>query len=316
MALPFPSPLGYSFSYLLRYETGFVAVDLGWDTDEGWELFCAALTRAGGSLDELAGVVVTHAHPDHYGLAERVHRHTGAWIGMHPAEQVQIARTEKARRRRVIDIESWLRRCDVPRGRQDEMLSDREQLMGDLPSAWPDVPLLDGAAVPGTGGHLKAIHTPGHTPGHLVFHDGERNMLFTGDHVLPRVTPNVSWRPNSAPDPLEDYRRSVARLTPYGDALALPGHEWSFDRLGSRLEELDAHHEERLDEIETLVGLGHRTVWSVARAASWARPFDSLAPRAVRSALGETHAHLTRLSNVGRLVLEEGEPPVWRAAAA
>ena len=68
IALPFPSPMGYSFSYLQRIDDGFLAVDLGWDTDAGWELFEAGVRRAGGSVEDVVGVVVTHAHPDHYGL--------------------------------------------------------------------------------------------------------------------------------------------------------------------------------------------------------------------------------------------------------
>jgi glyoxylase-like metal-dependent hydrolase (beta-lactamase superfamily II) len=105
-----------------------------------------------------------------------------------------------------------------------DLLDDREQLMAEMSSEWPDLALVDGAPVPGTQGLLVVVHTPGHTPGHLVFHERER-VLFTGDHILPRVTPNVSRRPTSDPGPLDAYRRSVSKLKPYGDALALPGHE-------------------------------------------------------------------------------------------
>lgn len=317
VALPFPSPLGYSFAYLLRVNDGFLAVDLGWDTDEGWDLFQAGLARAGGSLDELVGVVVTHAHPDHYGLATRVRRETGAWIALHPAEHPQITRSTAERHGRVEDLETWLGRSGVPHADRERLMADRQQLLTEFPETWPDHELLDGQKVPDTGGTLTALHTPGHTPGHLVFIDSERNVLFTGDHLLPRVTANVSRRPTSGDDPLLDYRNSLERIRVHGDALALPGHEWSFDRLDRRIRQAEDHHEERLAEIGQAVDAGNETVWEVARSVSWARPFDSLNPRASRAALGETYAHLVRLERSSHIAQrDDGPVPRWCAAAS
>ncbi|WP_435111681.1 MBL fold metallo-hydrolase [Nocardiopsis synnemataformans] len=297
----------------MRCDGGFVAIDLGWDGDEGWNLFTAGLARAGGGLDDLLGVVVTHAHPDHYGLAGRVREHTGAWIALHPAELPQTARTEAQRVERLTEIEDWVRRMGVPASRTDDLLSDRAQLMRDMPSQAPDRELRDGEAIPGTGGDLVAIHTPGHTPGHTVFHDRSRNVLFTGDHLLPRVSANISRRPTSREDPLGDYQRSLARLEPHGGVLAAPGHEWSFDRFDERLAVVTVHHQERLEEVLAAVLGGCGTVWEVANVVSWSRPFATLNPRGARSALGETLAHLVRLQREGRIRQSDGVPLRWRS---
>ncbi|AHK34556.1 beta-lactamase [Rhodococcus opacus PD630] len=311
IAMPFPSPLRHSFAYLLQSDRGYVAVDLGWDSDEGWTAFTDGLERAGGTLDDLTGVVVTHGHPDHYGLAARVHRSTGAWIALHPAEYPQIARTTADRRRRLAEITSWLDRVGVPPNRSADLLADRDQLMLDMSSQWPDRELVDGATVPDTDGQLLAVHTPGHTPGHMVFHDRGRNILFTGDHLLPRVSANISQRPTSGEDPLGDYRASLTRLGPFGDAMAAPGHEWTFTGVDRRVRDVEVHHLARLDEIWNAVADGHRTAWDVANAVKWARPFDSLNPRGARAALGETMSHLVRLEREARMERQEGSPLIW-----
>ncbi|WP_284748287.1 MBL fold metallo-hydrolase [Amycolatopsis sp. RTGN1] len=307
-AIPFPSPLAYSYSYALRYADGLVVVDLGWDSDEAWDAFLAGLARAGARLDEVIGVVVTHAHPDHYGLAPRIREHTSAWIGAHPGERAQIRVDAAERRARLDEISAWLRDCGVPEARQAELDGELGALDAVLPTVEPDVELEDGKPVPGTGGALVPVHTPGHTAGHLCFHDRDRNLLLTGDHVLPKVTPNVARRPGSDPDPLRDFLASLTRLRDIPDsAVVLPGHEWPFDRLSRRLDVLREHHGERLVEIEKAVAGGCDTVWKVAEAVSWAREFSAFTPRSLRSALAETSAHLVRLAEEGRIRWPHGQ---------
>ncbi|MCK9903930.1 MBL fold metallo-hydrolase [Frankia sp. Cpl3] len=314
-AVPYPSPLAYSYSYAVRVAEGIVVVDLGWDSDEAWNAFLSGLARAGHSLDEVIGAVATHAHPDHYGFARRIREHTSAWIAVHPAERTQICVGAAERQARVVEIADWMRASGVPAARLADLEAELIELEAVLPGIEPDVELLDGAEVPGTGGALVAIHTPGHTAGHLCFHDRERGLVFTGDHVLPKVTPNVGLRPGSDADPLEDFLESLRLLRNLpADLLALPGHEWSFDRLSDRLAVLEVHHEARLREIEQVVREGRETVWEVARAVRWARPFDSFTPRSLRSALAETYSHLARLSEEKRLIRRTGRPERWTVA--
>ncbi|SEP48579.1 MBL fold metallo-hydrolase [Amycolatopsis saalfeldensis] len=268
-AIPFPSPLAYSYSYALRYPEGLVVVDLGWDSDEAWQAFLGGLSRAGAGLDEVIGAV--------------------------------------ERRARIAEISAWLRDCGVPGPLLAELDSELGALDAVLPAVVPDVELEDGEPVPGTGGALVAVHTPGHTAGHLCFHERERNLVLTGDHVLPKVTPSVARRPGSDPDPLRDFLSSLTRLGGVADsAVVLPGHEWPFDRLSRRLDVLREHHRERLEEIEHAVERGCDTVWKVAEAVSWAREFSAFTPRSLRSALAETSAHLVRLAGDGRIRRIEG----------
>lgn len=311
-ALPFPSPLGFAFSYLVRVADGAIAVDIGWDSPKSWDAFLSGLSAAGVGLTDLVGVVVTHVHPDHYGLAKHIRQRTSAWIAMHPAERPKIAESDADRVRAVGDMVAWLQLAGAPDSEVDAFRAEERDFMFRISMVQPDLELVGGQPVPNTDRTLVAVHTPGHTPGHLCFHDRSRDLIFTGDHVLPRITPNVSKRPGSDPDPLAMFRSSITKLRPYGDARALPGHEWAFDGLRDRLDTLLTHHDERLAEIEDVVRVGASTVWEVATNVRWSRPFAGLDARARRSAIGETYSHLWRLTVSGRLHEIPGVPSRWR----
>jgi glyoxylase-like metal-dependent hydrolase (beta-lactamase superfamily II) len=316
-SLPFPSPLQFSFSYLVETAGGLIVVDLGWNTDESWQRFLSGLARAGKTLDDISGVVVTHVHPDHYGLAARIRDTTAAWIALHPGERPQLAADDAAVQQRIQDMVRWLRRCGSPGSEVDCLRGEAAGMAATFSRVRPDLDLVDQAPVRGSGGALVPLHTPGHTPGHMSFHDRERDLVFTGDHVLPRVTPNVSKRPTSDEDPLTDFTRSLRRLNMLdaeGRLFALPGHEWGFGGLGRRAEEIEDHHSDRLGEMEAAVRQGCSTVWEVATAVRWSRPFDDLSPRARRSAIGETYSHLYQLHLSGTLLLTHGVPERWAAA--
>lgn len=316
-ALPFPTPLRFSFSYLVETTGGLIVVDLGWDTDDSWQRFQDGVSRAGWTTADIAGVVITHAHPDHYGLAARVRQSSSAWIGMHPAERPALTLTEAEGTQRVGAMAQWLQRCGAPKDEVELLHAESAELIAHFPGVAPDVDLDDRTALPGTGGSLVPVHTAGHTPGHLCFHDRDRGVVFTGDHLLPRITPNISKRPTSDPDPLADFAQSLrtiedldagARLT------ALPGHEWGFEQVGDRAREIDGHHVARLAEMQAAVERGRATVWEVAEAVEWARPFSSLSARARRSAIGETHSHLQRLYATGRIAWDDGATEFWTPA--
>lgn len=90
--VPIPNnPLRYVLVYALELRgSGVALVDAGWNTDEAWTSLKDGLATAGGSMADVQAVMVTHIHPDHYGLAGRVREASGAWIGLHPADAVML----------------------------------------------------------------------------------------------------------------------------------------------------------------------------------------------------------------------------------
>ncbi len=86
--VPMPhSPLRYVSVYAMTHETGVTLIDAGWDSDDSWQALLDGLTLIGTSITDVQGVLVTHKHFDHIGLARRVRDSSGAWVGLHPADQ-------------------------------------------------------------------------------------------------------------------------------------------------------------------------------------------------------------------------------------
>ena len=90
--VPIPdNPLRYVLVYAFELDGGGVAmVDAGWNTEDAWAALSDGLAAAGGSVSDVRAVLVTHIHPDHYGLAGRVREASGAWIGLHPADAAML----------------------------------------------------------------------------------------------------------------------------------------------------------------------------------------------------------------------------------
>ena len=83
--VPIPdNPLRYVLVYAFELDNGVAIVDAGWNTDDAWAALNDGLAEAGGTIADVRAVLVTHIHPDHYGLAGRVREESGAWIGLHP----------------------------------------------------------------------------------------------------------------------------------------------------------------------------------------------------------------------------------------
>jgi glyoxylase-like metal-dependent hydrolase (beta-lactamase superfamily II) len=165
----------------------------------------------------------------------------------------------------------------------------------------PDI-LLDGDETIASGTFkLKVIWTPGHSPGHICLYDPEHKILFSGDHVLPSITPNVSLPPNTVGNPLGDYLKSLLSVKNLAVELVLPGHEDTFRNLSKRVDEIILHHEKRSAEILEAMKHQEMTAFQVANMVTWMPEqggvkHDDLAPIAKLAAVGETLAHLKDMS--------------------
>ncbi len=320
--VPIPdNPLRYVLVYALELGVGGVAlVDAGWDTDEAFDALGRGLEDTGGSLSDVAAVLVTHIHPDHYGLAGRVREVSGAWIGLHPDDAVMLEARYGDTDRLVADMTHLLADSGVPDDKLPDLAFASMVVKSMVTMAPPDVLFEDGAPVSLPGWDLTTVWTPGHSPGHVCFYSEERRLLLSGDHVLPRITPNISVHTQQLPDPLGDYLASLAKVRSLDAEEVLPAHEYRFAGLADRVDDIVAHHHARLDEINSVVTAQPGvTAWEITERLSWSRPFDELASFMQRQANGETLAHCVLLAASGRLRRvegAEGEPTRFYPAGA
>ena len=294
---PFPnSPLRYVLAYLVETRHGPVLIDTGWPSSQSWDGLVAGVQETGHEISEVTAVLVTHFHADHFGLAHRVREASGAWIGMHEEDARTVSRF-----RSLADFATADRAWQVRRGVADHEIESM------LPSPLaesqgrrraPDVLIEDGSRPLGDSGQLRAIWTPGHTPGHLCFVEERYNLLLTGDHVLPRISPNISPSPTSTEDTLGIFLRSLSELASIDTEVdeVLPAHEYRFSGLAARVGQLHNHHRERLREVLAVIANADGcTTAEVAERLTWSRPWDQAHGIVRRSAIGETYAHLVYL---------------------
>ncbi|MBX6390684.1 MAG: MBL fold metallo-hydrolase [Frankia sp.] len=320
-SIPVPLPtVGLRHVYVYLFETGAGAyiVDSGWDTAEAYEALAAGLAIAGYRVSDIRGVLPTHMHSDHYGMAGRIRAESGAWVALHPADAALLARMPRTPEEMRVGMSRLLTRAGIP---PDELTAMTNGLLppGDLPEpAMPDHMLEDGDRPDIPGWDLRAIWTPGHSPGHLCFWEPTNQLLLAGDHVLPRITPNIPFSPIDNADPLGDYLASLDKVAAYQAAEVLPAHEYRFVHLTSRVDDLRRHHDQRFGEV--LVALraaegGELTAWHVCRQMTWSRPWDQVEGFMKRAALAEALAHLRALERRGVVREIPGDPPVWRLIA-
>ncbi len=307
--VPMPdNPLRYVLVYVFETGTGLVMVDAGWNTDEAWQALNNGLQQAGGSITDVEAVLVTHIHPDHYGLAGRVREASGAWIGLHPADAVLLESRYSETTELIEKMTELLEASGVPLDKRPDLANASMEVRGLVFTAQPDVLFEDGQKFTFGGWDLSTIWTPGHSPGHVCLWSDQHRLLLSGDHVLPRITSNISVHSQQFPNPLGDFLASLTKIGAFSPDEVLPAHEYRFKNLSVRIDHLIAHHEERLIEILQLLAVRPTTAWDLTCRLTWSRPFDQIQDFMQRAANGETLAHLVLLEERQLVIRSEGHP--------
>jgi len=312
--IPVPIPqnsLRYVFVYVFETDKGPYIVDTGWNTDEAFAALTGGMQRIGSDLSDVQGVLITHIHPDHYGLAGRVREASGAWVALHPAD-AELIETRYVHPKELLGLVGmWLRRLGAPSEEIDALQNASMPVLAFVDTATPDILIEDGDKPDVPGWDLSAIWTPGHSPGHLCFWEGRNRLMLSGDHVLPRITPNISFHPQAGLDPLGDYLGALDKLNGYEESEVLPAHEHRFVGLRGRLDELRAHHDRRFEEVLAAIDAGAMSAWDIAVGMNWSRPWAKIDGFMRRAAVGEAMAHLRALEMRGVVREEIGEPSRW-----
>jgi len=312
--VPIPqNPLRYVLVYAFEHEQGLNLVDAGWNTDEAWQALNDGIAKTGHTIADIKGVLVTHIHPDHYGLAGRVRESSGAWIGLHPDDANLIpGRYGSGMDDVVAQMRALLARHGVPDDEIDGLTTASFGIREWVDAVEPDRLINDGDRVDIPEWNVQALHTPGHSPGHLCFYAPDRKLLLSGDHVLPRITPNITVHAQQEPNPLADFLDSLARIENLDVTEVLPAHEWRFASLGARVAEITLHHKLRLQlTLDAVVDRAPTTCWDVAVNLPWSRPWDQVVGFLRRAAVGETLAHLTLLESQGKVERQSGVLTRW-----
>lgn len=282
-----------------------VLIDSGWALELAREQLEAALGTLGFDFAAITRFLITHVHRDHYSQALLIRRDFGARVSLGAGEEPSLAALIVRAEEIPTQLAAKLRAAGA-----DELVAallraaaPTDNLTGDLWAA-PDEWLRTGDTMPAGDRSLAVIETPGHTAGHVVFHDAANKVLFSGDHLLPRITPSVGFEMVPARSPLRDYLASLNLTLTLADARLFPAHGPVIESSRARSAELIAHHQRRLDETEAAVRAGAATGFAVAGVLLWTgrgRAFADLDIYNQMLAVNETIAHLDVLAEQGRV---------------
>lgn len=257
-------------------------------------------------------IVATHCHPDHVGLADWLCRRWQAPLWM-TAGEYGFARMMSAGLPGVDGsamLPHFRRHGLLDQDLQEKVLERKNY----YPSLVPAMPhdyhrLQDGQCIDIGGTSWRVITGFGHSPEHASLYCAERNLLISGDMLLPRISTNVSvFAVEPEANPVQQYLDSLMKYaTLPDDVLVLPSHGRPFIGAKRRIQQLQAHHAERLTEV-------HAACHQPQSAADivpimFRRPLDT---HQLTFALGEALAHLHKLWFDGVLQREQGTDGVLR----
>lgn len=301
--VPMAPPLRYVNSYILYGDEGVTLIDPGPHTPDGeaaWEAIRRELKLA---PQDICSIVITHHHPDHYGLAGYLQQWSEA--------PVYLSRRAHEETQRMWGPESTMNQALTElyeaHGMPAEWIS---QLPAHMESFVPQVSpsaevtyIHEGDEFLMGGQRWRAIESAGHAPGHLSFYDVRRGLMLCGDAVLPQISPNVSLMPGSDPQPLQSFINSLRKLGKYEVAQAFPGHRRPFTHFTERTAMLIQHHEERLETVQALLAKQPMSGFAVCSALFG----TELGIHQMRFAMSEALAHLIELVRRGQAVQIPGD---------
>jgi glyoxylase-like metal-dependent hydrolase (beta-lactamase superfamily II) len=300
LTVPMPFRLNHVHLYLLEADDGFILIDTGVNTAEAFAGLQRKLRHLGLEISAISQVVITHFHSDHCGQAARLRQLAGAQIVMGATERTTF---ETAQADPSDEREEQFLRHGLPPAQAAQYAKVLPYLKGLTMPFDVDVRLGHGHTLLAKRRRLEAFVTPGHTPGHVCLFLPEEKLLFSGDHILQRITPNISFHSYSGPDPLGDYLRSLRWTLSLGATRLLPSHGPLVDDPAGRIHELLAHHERRLQACLEALDDAPATAYEVSLQVFG----DGLDHFGRWMALGETLSHLEHLVHRGLVVKAEDD---------
>jgi len=288
--------------YLVRDADGYVLIDTGLAIDESKEALHAGLTALGTTADAIHTVIATHGHHDHCGLAAYLKAAHGARVWMHESDWAYI-RLRYADPEGFRDMQrGWLQRYGMPAdvvGRSTASLGQGTQ---SISIAEPDRSLTGGETLDVGDYRLEIQWTPGHTPGHVCLIEPQKQLLFSGDHILPRVNSNVSLQPYSPANPMPGYLASLKQIAETPLQLTMPGHGHLMPSVSERARMIAQHQLDRREKLLTMVTDEPLSpydlaafIWSDSKPNNW----DGFPDFLRRNAVGTLIAHLEQLADEG-----------------
>ena len=304
IVIPTPFPVGPVNAYLLGGPAPAL-VDAGPNTDEALAALRVGLAAHGYTLADVRHLVITHAHPDHYGLAARVVAESGARVYSHRYNLALLANDQAEAGQRSAYYAQILQQAGVPLPILAGMQRDFSATARYSQAVTVDVALDDEDVLTLGGSSWEVIHTPGHARGHICLYHRQSGHLLSGDHLLRDISSNPILEPplpgeTERPRSLSQYLRSLERVSALNVTTAWPGHGKPITDHRKLIARRVRFHRQRVEQIAAVLVEGPQTAFQIATAL-----FPGLRGIQVFLAVSEVIGHLDILEEEGRVGLQQ-----------
>ncbi|MEE8291896.1 MAG: MBL fold metallo-hydrolase [Candidatus Tectomicrobia bacterium] len=298
--VPLPFKLKEINLYLVKADDGCLLIDTGTNTPATAEALRANLSALGLTFADLRYVVITHFHSDHAGLAGLIQEQSEARIMMHAESErfLGLWSDEEGQGPVYMAPDAFYLQHGLPQTTIEVFRAMRQRYRTLTRPFTVTHKVVDGDSIEVDGKDFQVLFTPGHAIGHICLYCPQLDAAFTGDHILQRITPNISIQSDQHPlhrneryNPLSDFFASLEKTRQLGFSLGFPSHGALLTDPVGRIEELFAHHADRLQVMLEAISDGPKTAYAISRDAfpKYHEPFDHWLM------LGETLAHLELL---------------------
>ncbi len=304
---PTPFPVGDVNAYLILPAQGseqLTLIDTGVKTNDAFDAIRRGFKEYGFSLEQLTRILVTHAHMDHFGQAKRLRDLSGATIYASAIEAERMRTGWNPTADRADDVLRTFRRWGVPEeiARNDGGMAAVARVLQEAVDV--DVVLAEGDRVEAGDLVLEVIETPGHCEGHIVFYERDTRTLFSGDHLLPDISPVPLLafpRADGEPRPrsLIRFLRSLERVEELDCAITFPSHGDVIHDHRALIASYRLHHDKRSLQLERMLAAGPRTPFEIA-----AKMFPRAITGQIMLVMSEVIGHLDVLEARGVIAIE------------
>ena len=264
IVVPTPYAVGPANVYIITAPP-VTLIDCGPNTAAAEQALRAGLASFHIVPEQISRVLVTHGHPDHYGLAPRLQEISGAQVLVGELDLPKLADVGT-----LALTGQLLLKTGIPAAALADMGERERDMGGDLhPQVEDAVGVAGGERLAFEGFDLQLLHLPGHTAGHICPYDPASGVLFSGDTLLLEISPNPLLEPD--PKDPEERRRSLVEYLHTLDVLShlplsrvFPGHGPVIEEPHTLIEELRRHHRDRVEDLASRMTPEGKSAWQLA----------------------------------------------------
>jgi glyoxylase-like metal-dependent hydrolase (beta-lactamase superfamily II) len=253
--------------YLFTIKDKVVLIDAGYSMKYWQNAFYKALNELKINLEDIDYCIITHEHPDHTGLVAELKRaNPDVKICMHKlAYELAKLREISSENTNLEDRAKGMGELLISFGLEKEEVDLMFQRFGTGRMRFeyfePDLLLNENDRI--VYDELQIVHSPGHSVGHICVYYPKKGILFSGDHILSKITPHLGTliipgasefnKKNNFENILEHYLKSLDRIDELNSRIILPGHEQIIYNPHERIRAIKNHHQNRLYEISKII---------------------------------------------------------------